>query len=151
MPMSGESFPTDPSGLPEAARPALLEPAGGDGLRLRIGQAAKRLGCAMVWMLAYNGSIPGPALKVRQGSGVVVHVVNEGDLEAIVHWHGLRLENKYDGVPHETQTPILVGDSPMSARDGPTLATSQQPDAAARSTASEARKNLSADMPLAPQ
>jgi Multicopper oxidase len=24
-----------------------------------------------------------------------------------VHWHGLRLENKYDGVPHETQQPIL--------------------------------------------
>jgi FtsP/CotA-like multicopper oxidase with cupredoxin domain len=28
-----------------------------------------------------------------------------------VHWHGLRLENKYDGVPHETQTPIPVGGS----------------------------------------
>src|SRR5918997_4575907 len=26
-----------------------------------------------------------------------------------VHWHGLRLENKYDGVPHETQAPIPVG------------------------------------------
>jgi FtsP/CotA-like multicopper oxidase with cupredoxin domain len=26
-----------------------------------------------------------------------------------VHWHGLRLENKYDGVPHETQTPIPIG------------------------------------------
>jgi FtsP/CotA-like multicopper oxidase with cupredoxin domain len=26
-----------------------------------------------------------------------------------VHWHGLRLENRYDGVPHETQAPIPVG------------------------------------------
>jgi FtsP/CotA-like multicopper oxidase with cupredoxin domain len=60
-------------------------------------------------MLGYNGSIPGPTLKVQQGSEVIVHVVNEGDLEATVHWHGLRLENKYDGVPHETQTPIPIG------------------------------------------
>jgi FtsP/CotA-like multicopper oxidase with cupredoxin domain len=40
---------------------------------------------------------------------VVVHVTNDGDLDTTVHWHGLRLENKYDGVPHETQTPIPVG------------------------------------------
>ena len=42
---------------------------------------------------------------------MVVHVTNDGDLEATVHWHGLRLENKYDGVPHETETPIPVGGS----------------------------------------
>jgi FtsP/CotA-like multicopper oxidase with cupredoxin domain len=60
-------------------------------------------------MLAYNGSIPGPTLKVRQGSEIVVHVENHGDLDTTVHWHGLRLENRYDGVPHETQAPIPVG------------------------------------------
>jgi FtsP/CotA-like multicopper oxidase with cupredoxin domain len=104
-----ESFPTDPAGLPEATRPALLELADGDDLHLRIGPVAKRLGDTTVRMLGYNGSIPGPTLKVRQGSEVVVHVTNEGDLDTTVHWHGLRLENKYDGVPHETQTPIPVG------------------------------------------
>src|SRR5439155_1073012 len=62
-----------------------------------------------VRMLGYNGSIPGPTLKVRQGSEVIVHVTNDGDLDTTVHWHGLRLENKYDGVPHETQTPIPIG------------------------------------------
>lgn len=103
------SFPTDPSGLPEATRPAVLELADGDVVDLRIGPVAKRLGDTTVRMLGYNGSIPGPTLKVQQGSEVVVHVANEGDLEATVHWHGLRLENKYDGVPHETQTPIPVG------------------------------------------
>ena len=59
-------------------------------------------------MIAYNGSIPGPTLRVREGSSLVVDVVNEGDLEATVHWHGLRLENRYDGT-HETQAPIPVG------------------------------------------
>ena len=60
-------------------------------------------------MLAYNGSIPGPTLRVRQGSEITVHVRNDADIEATVHWHGLRLDNAYDGVPHETQAPIPVG------------------------------------------
>ena len=104
-----DGFPTDPSGLPEAGRPRPLELADGDTLKLRIAPVAKRLGEATVRMLAYNGSIPGPTLKVRQGSELVVQVENQGDLEATVHWHGLRLENRYDGVPHETQAPIPVG------------------------------------------
>jgi FtsP/CotA-like multicopper oxidase with cupredoxin domain len=108
-PMAAESFPTDPSGLPEAARPALLELADGDVLDLHVGPVAKRLGDTTVRMLGYNGSIPGPTLKVRQGSEIIVQVSNHGDLDTTVHWHGLRLENKYDGVPHETQAPIPVG------------------------------------------
>jgi len=106
---AGGAFPTDPSGLPEATGPALLELGDGDVLELRVGAVAKHLGDATVRMLGYNGSIPGPTLKVGQGSEIVVHVVNEGDLDTTVHWHGLRLENRYDGVPHETQAPIPVG------------------------------------------
>src|SRR5690349_16214731 len=110
-PAPAEFFPTDPSGLPEATPPMLAELADGDDLRLRIGPVAKQIEDTTVRMLGYNGSIPGPTLKVRQGSEVVVHVINDGDLETTVHWHGLRLENKYDGVPHETQTPVPVGGS----------------------------------------
>jgi FtsP/CotA-like multicopper oxidase with cupredoxin domain len=69
---------------------------------------AKRVGDATVRMLAYNGSIPGPTLMVPEGSEIVVDVENHGDLEGTVHWHGLRLENRYDGT-HETQAPIQVG------------------------------------------
>jgi FtsP/CotA-like multicopper oxidase with cupredoxin domain len=108
-PPATESFPTDPTGLPEAGRPELLELAPGDTLDLVIGPVAKRLGDTTVRMLGYNGSIPGPTLKVQQGSEIIVHVTNQGDLDTTVHWHGLRLENKYDGVPHETQAPIPVG------------------------------------------
>jgi FtsP/CotA-like multicopper oxidase with cupredoxin domain len=104
-----ESFPSDPAGLPEAGRPELLELADGDSLELRVGPVAKRLGASMVRMLGYNGSIPGPTLKVQQGSEIIVQVINQGDLDTTVHWHGLRLENRYDGVPHETQAPIPVG------------------------------------------
>jgi len=108
-PLATESFPTDPSGLPEAGRPQLLELAPGDTLDLQVGPVAKRLGDTTVRMLGYNGSIPGPTLKVQQGSEIIVHVTNKGDLDTTVHWHGLRRENKYDGVPHETQAPIAVG------------------------------------------
>ena len=67
-PTSPESFPTDPSGLPKAGRPQLLELADGDTLELHVGPVAKRLGDTTVRMLGYNGSIPGPTLKVQQGS-----------------------------------------------------------------------------------
>jgi FtsP/CotA-like multicopper oxidase with cupredoxin domain len=106
-----DRFPTDPSGLPEAGRQEMLELADGDTLNLRVGPVGKRLGDTTVRMLSYNGSIPGPTLKVQQGSEIVVNVTNEGDLETTVHWHGLRLENKYDGVPHATQAPIPIGGS----------------------------------------
>jgi FtsP/CotA-like multicopper oxidase with cupredoxin domain len=108
-PAPAESFPTDPAGLPEASRPELLELADGDTLELRVGPVAKPLGDTTVRMLGYNGSIPGSTLKVVQGTEIVVHVENRGDLDTTVHWHGLRLENRYDGVPHETQAPIPVG------------------------------------------
>ena len=83
-------------------------------LDLRIAPVAKRLGDATVRMLAYNGSIPGPILKVQEGSEVIVDVENQGDMDATVHWHGLRLENRYDGT-HETQAPMAVGER-FSAR-----------------------------------
>src|SRR3954452_12450340 len=105
------SFPTDPTGLPEATKPEVLDLADGGTLNLRVAPVAKRLGDNTVRMLGYNGSIPGPSLRVRQGSEVVVNVTNDGDLDTTVHWHGLRLDNRYDGVPHETQLPIPVGGS----------------------------------------
>ena len=103
-----EHFPTDTRGLPQAGRVEPVELGDGDEFDLRIAPVAKELAGSTVRMLAYNGSIPGPTLKVPQGTEVVVHVDNEGDLDATVHWHGLRLENRYDGT-HETQAPIPVG------------------------------------------
>ena len=105
-----DTFPTDTEGLPEAAPPEVVELPDGETFELRIAPVAKRLGDATVRMLAYNGSIPGPVLRVREGSTLEVRVRNDGDLEGTVHWHGLRLENRYDGT-HETQAPIPVGGS----------------------------------------
>jgi FtsP/CotA-like multicopper oxidase with cupredoxin domain len=104
-----DQFPTDPGGLPEALSPEVVELADGAEFDLRITPVAKRLGDATVRMLGYNGSIPGPTLKVKEGSEIVVHAENQGDVEATVHWHGLRLENQYDGT-HQTQQPMAVGE-----------------------------------------
>jgi FtsP/CotA-like multicopper oxidase with cupredoxin domain len=104
-----DHFPTSIDGLPEAGAPDVVELGDGDQLDLRIAPVAKRIGGHTVRMLAYNGSIPGPTLKVKEGSEIVVHVENQGDMEGTVHWHGLRLENRYDGT-HETQRPIAVGE-----------------------------------------
>jgi FtsP/CotA-like multicopper oxidase with cupredoxin domain len=102
-------FTTETAGLPEVIRPGVTRLRDGDRLDLRIGPVLKHLGEAELRMLAYNGSIPGPVLHVDQGSQITVQVRNDGDVEATVHWHGLRLENRYDGVPDETQAPIPIG------------------------------------------
>jgi FtsP/CotA-like multicopper oxidase with cupredoxin domain len=109
-----DKFPTDVAGLPEAAPTEQVTLEDGEEFDLRIGAVAKQLGDARVRMLAYNDSIPGPTLRVKQDSEIVVNIENQGDLEATVHWHGLRLENRYDGT-HETQAPMGVGEK-FSAR-----------------------------------
>lgn len=96
--------------LPIAEAPRAVELADGDRFDLRIAPVVKTIGADSLRMLAYNGSIPGPTLRVKQGSQVVVDVVNEGDVEATVHWHGLRLDNRSDGTVR-TQSPIPVGGS----------------------------------------
>ena len=109
MTTSHDQFPTDITGLPTARASEVVELGDGDRFDLKIAPVAKRIGDATVRMLSYNGSIPGPTLKVREGSEVVVDIENQGDTEATVHWHGLRLENRYDGT-HETQQPMGSGE-----------------------------------------
>lgn len=62
-----------------------------------------------VW--AYNGSIPGPLLRIRQGARTQLVVENQLDQETTVHWHGIRVPNAMDGVPGLTQPPIASGES----------------------------------------
>src|SRR5437660_542255 len=62
-----------------------------------------------VW--AYEGIVPGPELRIRQGEPVRITVVNKLDEDTTVHWHGIRLPNAMDGVPGLTQKPIRPGES----------------------------------------
>jgi FtsP/CotA-like multicopper oxidase with cupredoxin domain len=103
-----DHFSHDTTGLPESRATEIVDVAPGGSYELRIAPVTKRIAGANVRMLAYNGSVPGPTLRVAEGSQIEVDVANEGDLEATVHWHGLRLDNRSDGT-HETQAPIPVG------------------------------------------
>ncbi len=62
-----------------------------------------------VW--AYNGQVPGPTLRVRLGDTVRVRFTNRLPQETTIHWHGVRVPNAMDGVPHATQPPIRPGES----------------------------------------
>ncbi|MES3016137.1 MAG: multicopper oxidase domain-containing protein [Bacteroidota bacterium] len=56
--------------------------------------------------IAINGSIPAPALTFTEGDTAEIYVHNKMDIETSVHWHGVFLPNRFDGVPYLTQMPI---------------------------------------------
>jgi FtsP/CotA-like multicopper oxidase with cupredoxin domain len=56
--------------------------------------------------IGYNGTSPGPVLRMREGKPVIVDVINETDVPELVHWHGLFLPPEVDGVEEEN-TPMV--------------------------------------------
>jgi FtsP/CotA-like multicopper oxidase with cupredoxin domain len=79
--------------------------------RLRIAPARQALvgaGNPVTPVWAYDGTVPGPELRYRQGERLRIEVENALDVETTVHWHGIRLPNGMDGVPHLTQPPIAA-------------------------------------------
>jgi len=62
-----------------------------------------------IW--CYGDAVPGPEIRVRQGDRLRIAVENALDEDTTVHWHGLRVPNAMDGVPHLTQAPITPGET----------------------------------------
>jgi len=83
----------------------------GDTLDLVAGVVRRRIAGREYTMFGFNASYPGPLLRVSQGAEVVVRFRNALPLPSTVHWHGLRLDHRYDGVPDLTQPAIAPGDS----------------------------------------
>ncbi len=83
-------------------------------LRLRAEAVTQQIlpdGDGATSMLGFNGSMPGPELRVRRGKRTAIDVENGLDEGTAVHWHGIRLENRMDGVPMLTQEIIHPGDT----------------------------------------
>ena len=59
---------------------------------------------------AYNGQVPGPQIRVREGDRVRVHLTNKLPESTAIHFHGLELPNDQDGVPFITQPPVKPGE-----------------------------------------
>jgi FtsP/CotA-like multicopper oxidase with cupredoxin domain len=60
----------------------------------------------IVQTIGYNGSAPGPLLRVKEGQRVVVNVKNDSDVAELVHWHGLYVPSEVDGATEEG-TPMV--------------------------------------------
>lgn len=83
----------------------------GDTYNLTASIVKKTIGSQEVKMLAYNGSIPGPLIKVPQGAQITLKFTNNTDVDSTIHSHGVRVDNKFDGVPDITQDPVKPGQS----------------------------------------
>src|SRR5690606_2465765 len=59
----------------------------------------------------YNGQVPGPQIRVREGDRVRVVLNNELPESTVIHFHGLEVPNDQDGVPYITQPPVKPGTS----------------------------------------
>jgi suppressor of ftsI len=104
LPAGGDDIPL--------ARPReLVRLADGGQLDLIAAPVRRVLFGRTVTMLGFNGQYPGPLIQVDQASTIVVRFTNRTDFPTAVHWHGVRLDNRFDGVPHLTQDPVLPGDS----------------------------------------
>jgi len=61
--------------------------------------------------MAINGTIPAPTLEFTEGDSAVIYVHNEMMMETSIHWHGIILPNRYDGVSYLTTAPIMPGET----------------------------------------
>jgi manganese oxidase len=59
----------------------------------------------------YNGQVPGPQIRVREGDRMRVNLTNKLPQSTAIHFHGLELPNDQDGVPFITQPPVKPGES----------------------------------------
>lgn len=98
----------DVATLPEAVETQMIDLKDGDTYEMSASFVKKEIGNREYAMLAYNGSIPGPILRVPQGANVTLNFKNETNIETLLHSHGLRLDNASDGT-HLVQMPIPPG------------------------------------------
>ena len=109
--------PNVASYLPAAADAPLARPrelvrvSDGNTLTLTAAPVRRVLFGRTITALGFNGQYPGPLIQVDEASTITVHFINRTEFPTAMHWHGIRLENRFDGVPHVTQDPVAPGES----------------------------------------
>ena len=96
----------------EATVPVKVASAPSGMMDLRAAPATAQLlpppkGATDVW--GYDGSVPGPVIRVRAGERVRRRLVNDLPQPTAVHWHGIRIANHMDGAAGMTQAPVQPG------------------------------------------
>src|SRR6185503_2102311 len=102
-------LPTANETSPRARPRELIRLKSGDTLRLRAGLVRRTFKDQTLTMFAFNDQYPGPLLQVPQGAEITVELTNALDQPTTVHWHGVRLDNRFDGTPDLTQRPVPPG------------------------------------------
>jgi FtsP/CotA-like multicopper oxidase with cupredoxin domain len=110
-PAAAPWLPRAASDVDEAhpAQPRILHD--GDTLELAAGLVRRHIADHDVLMYGFNGQQPGPLLVTTQGARITVRLSNHLDQPTSIHWHGVRLDNRFDGVPGVTQPVVPRGES----------------------------------------
>jgi FtsP/CotA-like multicopper oxidase with cupredoxin domain len=103
MPMPGQGAPPNSAaGQPQQSSPA--------DFTLRIAPIAMEIAPSrFISTIGYNGTSPGPVLRMREGQPVTVDVINDTDAAELVHWHGFFIPPEVDGVDEEGTPPVPPG------------------------------------------
>jgi FtsP/CotA-like multicopper oxidase with cupredoxin domain len=93
--------------LPGAPGSQPSSPATSSDITLRIAPVTVELAPDRILStLGYNGTAPGPVLRVKEGKPVTVNVINDTDTPEFVHWHGFLIPSEVDGVEEEGTPPV---------------------------------------------
>lgn len=101
----GRTGEWSPPGLPEASGRVHELRRTAAPTEIELGPLGRRT----IW--TYDGSYPGPEIRVREGDTLRVTIENRLSEGTTVHWHGIPVPNPMDGVPNVTQAPIAAGDA----------------------------------------
>ncbi len=102
-------FLPEDADAPEAVPSRVARLRDGQTLDLLAGPVRRTVGGRDRLMYGFNGQYPGPLIHVDRNSTIHVNFENHTPWPTAIHWHGVRLENRYDGVPHLTQDPVPPG------------------------------------------
>ncbi|MGE3335949.1 MAG: copper resistance system multicopper oxidase [Rhodospirillaceae bacterium] len=89
----------------------VLPSLSGPNVDLTIGHTSWPIGKRSAHAVTINGTIPGPLLRLRQGTNVRLSVTNRLDEETSIHWHGVLLPFQMDGVPGVSFPGIKPGET----------------------------------------
>jgi len=91
-------LPTADAPIPNAESNEVLRLKDGDFIDLDAELVRRTINGQMYTMYSYNGQYPGPLIEVARGSEIMVRFTNHLADSTSIHWHGIRLENAFDGV-----------------------------------------------------
>jgi FtsP/CotA-like multicopper oxidase with cupredoxin domain len=95
--------------LPNRREREVVTLPNGGTLDLEAGFVRRTIHGRALVMLAFNGQHPGPLIRVPHDATITVNFTNNTPFPTAIHWHGVRLDNRFDGVPGVTQEPVEPG------------------------------------------